>query len=41
MPDAALSLYEREEIGRGLIEDPGESWAELGRLAPLGCRCGY
>lgn len=30
MPDAALSLYERDEISRGLIENPGVSWTELG-----------
>ena len=29
MPDAPLSLYEREEISRGLIGDSEVSWAEL------------
>lgn len=31
MPDAALSLYEREEIKTGLIENRDMSWAELAR----------
>ena len=31
MPDAPLSLYEREEISRGLIENPKVSWAKLAR----------
>lgn len=31
MPGALLSLPEREEIARALIEDPAVSWAEIGR----------
>ncbi len=31
MPDAPLWLCEREEISRGLIENPDMSWAELAR----------
>jgi len=31
MPDAALLLYEREEISVGLIENRDMSWAELAR----------
>ncbi|HVR78377.1 MAG TPA: IS30 family transposase [Acidimicrobiia bacterium] len=31
MPDAPLSLYEREEISIGLIENPEVSWAGLAR----------
>jgi IS30 family transposase len=31
MPDAPLSLYEREEISRGLVENGDGSWAELAR----------